>query len=185
MTPAQRAFAALSSAMDDLVADAVEGCTLESVILYGTYSDLRSGYIGDLRRSISPDDLRALIERSGFQVRVWDDVDDGTPGFTPHWGPWIDVDPQGEWVGDIKIQVRAPSRSEPSIHDIELPPDQLRIEIFRTAGVAGNITRPTQNVVRITHLPTGLVAIGEGGGSQMENKRMAMEKLLTTLAERQ
>jgi hypothetical protein len=71
---------------------------------------------------------------------------------------------------------------EPSIHDIELPPEQLRVEIFRSCAPAGSI-RPVENIVRLIHLPTGLVAVGQGGKTQMENKRMAMEQLLLMLAE--
>lgn len=60
-TPAGRGTRALTTALADLTADAVEGCTLEQVILYGLYTDGRSGYAGDLRRTIKPDDLRAVL----------------------------------------------------------------------------------------------------------------------------
>jgi plasmid stabilization system protein ParE len=50
----------LAKILDDLEADAVEGCTLETVVLYGTYTDGRGGYAGNLRRSLTPSDLRAI-----------------------------------------------------------------------------------------------------------------------------
>jgi hypothetical protein len=60
-TPAGRGISALTAALADLAADAVEGCTLERVILYGTYTDGRSGYAGTARRTIAPDELRAVL----------------------------------------------------------------------------------------------------------------------------
>lgn len=60
-TSAGRGTHALTTALADLTADAVEECTLEQVILYGLYTDGRSGYAGDLRRTIKPDDLHALL----------------------------------------------------------------------------------------------------------------------------
>jgi hypothetical protein len=60
-TPAGRGISALATALADLTADAVEGCTLEQVYLYGTYTDGRSGYAGNLRRTVTPDDLGAVL----------------------------------------------------------------------------------------------------------------------------
>lgn len=41
-----------------------------------------------------------------LQFRIWDDVDDGSYSWKPHWSEWEDLDPEGDHVGDIKIQVR-------------------------------------------------------------------------------
>lgn len=75
---------------------------------------------------------------------------------------------------------------EPDISKIELPPEDLRIETFRNLGAAGNMmpVNPANNVVKITHLPTGLSAVGEGEPTQMQNKAIAMRQLLLMLAER-
>lgn len=73
-SPAARALAALTTALHDLTADAIEGCAIERVYLYGTYTDQRSGYIGDLRRAVEPDGLRALIaehQRLIKELRVY------------------------------------------------------------------------------------------------------------------
>jgi len=61
-TPAERGASALTTALADLTADAVEGCTLEQVIIYGTYTDGRAGYAGNLRRTITPGGLRAVLD---------------------------------------------------------------------------------------------------------------------------
>lgn len=60
-TPAGRGTHALTTALADLTADAIEDCAFEQVILYGLYTDGRSGYAGDLRRTVKPDDLRAVL----------------------------------------------------------------------------------------------------------------------------
>jgi hypothetical protein len=61
-TPAARGTSALTTALADLTADAAEGSTLEQVVVYGTYTDGRSGYAGNLRRTIAPNDLRELLD---------------------------------------------------------------------------------------------------------------------------
>jgi hypothetical protein len=76
-TPAGRGVSALAAALADLAADAVEGCTLERVILYGLYTDGRSGYAGTARRTITPDELRAVLDenqrltRETERLRAW------------------------------------------------------------------------------------------------------------------
>lgn len=60
-TAAARGHKALTAALNDLAGDAVEGCVLEQVILYGTYTDYRGGYAGNLRRTVKPDELRAVL----------------------------------------------------------------------------------------------------------------------------
>jgi hypothetical protein len=60
-TAAARGTTALTKALADLTADAIEGCTLEQVAVYGLYTDGRSGYAGYPRRTITPDELRAVL----------------------------------------------------------------------------------------------------------------------------
>lgn len=41
-----------------------------------------------------------------LQFRTWDDIDDGSYSWKPSWSEWHDLDPEGDNVGDIKVQVR-------------------------------------------------------------------------------
>lgn len=41
-----------------------------------------------------------------LQIRAWNDIDDGSYRWKPHWDEWEDLDPEGFNVGDIKVQVR-------------------------------------------------------------------------------
>ena len=59
---------ALATALRDLTADAVPGCTLETAVLHGTYTDGRGGYAGNLRRSLDPRELQALLDEHTAQA---------------------------------------------------------------------------------------------------------------------
>jgi len=59
--PGARGIAALTAALTYLIAGTDEGCTLEQIILHGTYTDGRSGYAGTARRTITPNELRAVL----------------------------------------------------------------------------------------------------------------------------
>jgi peptide chain release factor 1 len=65
--------------------------------------------------------------------------------------------------------------------DIQINPDDLRIDTYRSQGSGGQHVNKTESAVRVTHLPTGVVAACQEEKSQHKNKAKAMKMLRSKL----
>jgi len=93
--------------------------------------------------------------------------------------------PETEKVGRVHtstVSVAVLPKARPV--DIEIKPEDIYIDTYRSSGPGGQNVNKTSSAVRITHLPTGIVASSQEGRLQQDNRELAMTILRSRLLQR-
>jgi peptide chain release factor 2 len=78
-----------------------------------------------------------------------------------------------------------PEIEEGDVEDIEIRPEDIRVETFKASGAGGQYVNKTESAVRIIHVPTNTIVASQQERSQMQNRDVAMNILRAKLVQRE